>query len=148
MLILRTCPKITPEFELFFPWEIWSKVGSCFWTPPYKILYDPYRSTPHNYVKATFVQNGFFDRDKRKWERISRLLDPVWAIEYAAANMEWATRQTDPDFSRPWPHHSQNRNLTPWEKMASWYNLGYYGVASPYLRVLSLPLTTAGVSHN
>ena len=53
-------------------------------------------------------------------KRVGRLLDPIWAIEYAAANMDWATRQED--YRRQIPIY--DRYMADWEKMACWYNRG------------------------
>jgi hypothetical protein len=59
--------------------------------------------------------------------RTNRLLDPLWAIEYAAANMELATKK--PDYAQPWPSHARpNDVLQPWEKMAGWYARGHFNV--------------------
>jgi RHS repeat-associated protein len=55
--------------------------------------------------------------------RVNRLLDPVWAIEYVAANMDYA--QTRDGFNRSW-HHILNRPLEIWERMAAWYNGGIF----------------------
>jgi RHS repeat-associated protein len=60
-------------------------------------------------------------------ERVERLLDPLWAIEYAAANMELATKQAQ--YSQPWMSHSRPDDvLQPWEKMTGWYARGHFNV--------------------
>lgn len=59
--------------------------------------------------------------------RVNRLLDPLWAIEYAAANMEMATKRQD--YSLLWPSHSRpNESLRPWEKMAGYYARGHFDI--------------------
>jgi RHS repeat-associated protein len=55
--------------------------------------------------------------------RLSRLVDPVWAIEYVAANMEFARQQKNYNNSK---HHELGRQLTEWERMAAWYNQGVF----------------------
>jgi hypothetical protein len=55
--------------------------------------------------------------------RVGRLLDPVWAIEYVAANMDYS--RTKPGFNQS-RHHILNRPLEIWERMAAWYNAGVF----------------------
>jgi hypothetical protein len=91
------------------------------------LLYDPYQSTSNNPVKATFAERPFFQESIRHRERISRLLDPVWAIEYAAANLERGTMQLG--FDEPFLQDELGQPMSDWQKMASWYNQGIFNTS-------------------
>lgn len=99
------------------------------------LLYDPgtFRSpntvaieyTPSYTLQDKFIKS--IGGDPEHVKRVERLLKPLWAIEYAAANMELATFQ--PAYSQPWQSHSRDNDiLRPWEKMAGWYARGHFDV--------------------
>jgi hypothetical protein len=55
--------------------------------------------------------------DVGEWENERRLMTEDWAIEYAAANMVWATKQ--PTFN-----NVPSDVLSTWFKQAAWHNAG------------------------
>jgi glutaredoxin len=59
-------------------------------------------------------------------KRVSRLLNPVWAIEYVAANMEHA--RTKKHYWGPPDPDPRNRLSHEWERMASYHNTGVVNI--------------------
>ena len=53
---------------------------------------------------------------------VDRLADPVWAIEYIAANMDYARGR--PGFTPPPDQMPGKELVSEWEKMAGWHNRG------------------------
>jgi hypothetical protein len=83
----------------------------------------PYMPKDTSYDQIVKALGG----DPEHIKRVERLLDPLWAIEYAAANMELATKQVQ--YSLQWQSHARpNDVLQPWEKMAGWYARGHFDV--------------------
>ena len=75
------------------------------------LLYDPYNADTANptlWVEHPYDQ-GLFGTSPT---RLSRLLDPVWAIEYAATNLERATQH---------PTYGDYSNEGEWERMVTFY---------------------------
>jgi RHS repeat-associated protein len=91
------------------------------------LLYDPGTVDNPSTTATPYQEPSFGDlvqfigRDPQSASRVRRLADPVWAIEYAAANMDLARGQPA-WFSNP--QHPIGRPMTDWEKMAAWYNTG------------------------
>ena len=75
-----------------------------------------------------FYGDSFFERlfQPRPYARVAdRLSNPIWAIEYVAANMEFA--RTRPGYNSP---QLPGKELIPeWERMASWHNRGVVNLA-------------------
>jgi len=79
--------------------------------------------TPYQAPKSFMNQiTELLGKDSQGDDRVNRLMDPVWAIEYAAGNMELARRQGAWNSNPQYP--ALGRPMMEWEKMAAWYNTG------------------------